>query len=249
MEQITAVWVAFGPVPVIHVKYRRIRTWHGRPPPNLPNLRRVRGCRTTAGGPALPAVGGSQRRDAAESDGTLAGHIYPPGVGVAGHGSDDRTLPVAAMEVVPLSRRFALDICTWRYPAPYHGYDMTEADPDELLQPELGFFAVVRGGPLIGFRSFGSDGRVPGWEYDETALDTGGGLRPELTGQGLGKEAVATGLAFGRVRFAPAAFRVTVAAFNVRALRTVSALGFKSFGSFNAATDGRTFEVLVRPEG
>ncbi len=165
----------------------------------------------------------------------------------AGDGPDDQMVPMSALQVVPLSRQFALDICTWRYPAPYDCYDMTGADPDELLQPALGFFAVVRGGALIGFRSFGSDGRVAGWKYDETALDTGGGLRPELTGRGLGRDALATGLAFGRARFAPTAFRVTVAAFNVRALRTVTALGFKSVGSFYAATDGRPFEVLLRP--
>ncbi len=152
------------------------------------------------------------------------------------------------MEVVPLSRPFAADICTWRYPAPYDCYDMTDADPDELVHPELGFFAVVQGGTLVGFWSFGSDGRVPGWEYDEAALDTGGGLRPELTGRGLGKQAMSTGLAFGRAQFAPAAFRVTVAAFNNRALRTVVALGFKPLGSFTAATDSRGFEVLLRPE-
>lgn len=152
------------------------------------------------------------------------------------------------MEVVPLSHRFAVDICTWRYPAPYGCYDMTAADPDKLVRPDSGFFAVVQGGALVGFRSFGSDGRVPGWAYDEAALDTGGGLRPELTGRGLGRQAISTGLAFGRARFAPAAFRVTVAAFNDRALRTVMSLGFKPLGSFNAATDGRTFEVLVRPE-
>lgn len=152
------------------------------------------------------------------------------------------------MEVVPLTRDFAADICTWRYPPPYGCYDMTEADPDELADPESGFFALLRGGELIGFRSFGSDGRVPGWEYDEAALDTGGGLRPELTGRGLGKTAIATGLAFGRAHFRPAAFRVTVAAFNTRALRTVTALGFNRVGSFNASTNGAAFEVLVRPE-
>lgn len=152
------------------------------------------------------------------------------------------------MEVVALTRDFAGDICTWRYPPPYDCYDMTQADPDELLQPEAGFFALVRGADLIGFRSFGSDGRVPGWEYDEDALDTGGGLRPDLTGQGLGREAIATGLAFGRGRFAPAGFRVTVAAFNTRALRTVNALGFNRVGSFEASTTGAAFEVLVRPE-
>jgi len=94
-----------------------------------------------------------------------------------------------------------------------------------------------------------SDGWVPGWAYDEAALDTGGGLRPALTGRGLGKQAIATGLAFGRARWAPAAFRFTVAAFNVRALRTASALGFKPLSSFSAATDGRIFDVLVRSEG
>ena len=46
--------------------------------------------------------------------------------------------------------------------------------------------------------SFGPDGRVPGWDYDETALDTGGGLRPSLTGQGLGRAVISAGLDFGR---------------------------------------------------
>lgn len=160
---------------------------------------------------------------------------------------------IGPMEVAPLTREHAVDICTWRYPAPYDCYDMTDADPDWLLDPESGFHALLvddgsGGDRLIGFRSFGADGRVPGWEYDETALDTGGGLRPDLVGQGLGRRAIATGLAYGRARFAPAAFRVTVASFNTRALRTVESLGFERVGRFDAARDGRSFEVLVRPE-
>lgn len=156
--------------------------------------------------------------------------------------------PFPAMQVAPLRREHAADICTWRYPAPYDCYDMTDGDPDELLRPQLGFHALLAGGRLIGFRSFGADGRVPGWEYDDMALDTGGGLRPQLVGQGLGREAVSAGLAFGRSRFAPSAFRVTVATFNVRALRTVEALGFERVGRFRATRDPRSFEVLVRPE-
>jgi ribosomal-protein-alanine N-acetyltransferase len=152
------------------------------------------------------------------------------------------------MRIVPLTSAFALDICTWQYPAPYDCYDMTGAAPEELLRPGSGFFTLLLDDALAGFRSFGVDGRVPGWDYDDTALDTGGGLRPQLVGQGLGREAIATGLAFGRSRFAPPAFRVTVAAFNTRALRTLAALGFSRVGSFAAATDGRAFQVLVRPE-
>lgn len=77
------------------------------------------------------------------------------------------------MKVVPVTRPFALDICTWQYPAPYNCYDMTAADPDKLLMPASGFFALLRDDALAGFRSFGEDGRVPGWEYDDDALDTG----------------------------------------------------------------------------
>lgn len=152
------------------------------------------------------------------------------------------------MRIAPLTREHAVDVCTWRYPAPYDCYDMTGADPDQLLDPRSGFHALLDGDELVGFRSFGADGRVPGWEYDDRALDTGGGLRPRLTGRGLGRDAIATGLAFGREHFAPAAFRVTVASFNARALRVVEDLGFARVGRFDATTDGRSFEVLVRPE-
>ena len=152
------------------------------------------------------------------------------------------------MRIAPLRREHALEICSWRYDAPYECYDMAGADPDWLMQPESGFHAVLAGDELIGFRSFGPDGQVPGWSYDETALDTGGGLRPDLVGRGLGRRAIATGLAFGRAQFAPPALRVTVASFNLRALRTVEALGFRRIGQFCASTDGSSFEVLVRAE-
>ncbi len=152
------------------------------------------------------------------------------------------------LRIAPLTREHAEDIATWQYDPPYDVYDMEGADPDELLAPEAGFHAVMAGERLIGFRSFGPDGQVPGWDYDGSALDTGGGLRPSLTGKGLGRSAIACGLAFGRARFAPAAFRVTVAAFNDRALRVVESLGFERVGSFAARRDGRPFVVLVRPE-
>ncbi len=152
------------------------------------------------------------------------------------------------LRIAPLTREQATDICTWRYPAPYDCYDMTDVDPDELLLPEVGFHALLAGDRLVGFRSFGPDGQVPGWEYDDEALDTGGALRPQLVGRGHGRDAIAAGLAFGRARFSPPAFRVTVASFNVRALRTVEALGFERVGRFHASRDGRSFEVLLRPE-
>jgi ribosomal-protein-alanine N-acetyltransferase len=155
----------------------------------------------------------------------------------------------AGMRVVAMTHDYATDIITWRYPAPYDCYDVSGVEPAFLLDPRNGVFALVSGSDdLIGFRSFGVDGRVPGGEYDESALDTGGGLRPSLTGQGLGRQAIQTGLEFGRRRFSPPAFRVTVASFNTRALRVVTSLGFRPVSSFAATTDGRSFQILVRNE-
>jgi len=153
---------------------------------------------------------------------------------------------MTGVRIVPMTQAFATDITSWRYPPPYDCYDMTDADPDFLVDPESGFFALTDDDALIGFRSFGADGQVPGGSYDSSALDTGGGLRPALTGQGLGRRAISTGLEFGRQRFCPAAFRITVAAFNRRALRVVEALGFSATDRFEATTDGTSYVILVR---
>ena len=155
--------------------------------------------------------------------------------------------PLGPMALAPLTRDQAVEVCAWRYPAPYDVYDMTRADPDELADPASGFHALTGDGRLVGFRSFGPDGQVPGWAYDDAALDTGGGLHPGLVGQGLGREAIRAGLAYGRARFAPTAYRMTVASFNTRALRVVESLGFERVARFRAPT-GVAYEVLVRLE-
>ncbi len=71
---------------------------------------------------------------------------------------------------------------------------------------------------------------------------------PSSPGKGFGREAIQAGLAFGRARFAPPAFRVTVTTFNPRAQRVVEALGFRKISSFRASADGRSYEILIRPE-
>jgi [ribosomal protein S18]-alanine N-acetyltransferase len=153
---------------------------------------------------------------------------------------------MAEVLIAPMTAEYAADILSWRYLAPYDYYNVVGGDPDYYLDPANGVYAVLSGGELIGFRSFGPDGRVPGGAYDDSALDTGGGLRPALTGRGLGRSVIAAGLEFGRQRFAPEAFRVTVASFNTRALRVVTSLGFQRVSSFAATTDGRRFEIMIR---
>src|SRR5258708_16244529 len=103
-----------------------------------------------------------------------------------------------------MTAAYVAEIATWRYPAPYDCYDMAGASAAFIATPESGFYALTDGDALIGFRSFGADGRVPGGDYDDSALDTGGGLRPDLTGKGLGRAAIRTGLEFAPRHFSPA---------------------------------------------
>ena len=84
----------------------------------------------------------------------------------------------SGIQVVLLTREHAVDICTWRYPAPYDCYDLTDADPDEMLDAERGFHAVLDSDGLIGFRSFRPDGQVPGWPYDDARWTPGEGCVP-----------------------------------------------------------------------
>ncbi|KAA1420041.1 GNAT family N-acetyltransferase [Mumia zhuanghuii] len=150
------------------------------------------------------------------------------------------------MEIVELTREHADDIVTWSYPEPNGCYDLTGMDPRHFTDLSRGFWALVEDGRLIGYRCYGRQARVPGFDYDDEALDIGGGLRPELTGQGLGQDAISTGLEFARAQFTPTRFRVTVAEFNVRALKVVDALGFVAIDKFESPADLTTYAVLVR---
>jgi ribosomal-protein-alanine N-acetyltransferase len=203
---------------------------------------------------------GSSKAPAGTSPSTPTGHLPGPPPAGRQYTTEPTRYPIwystpgyllpfnDLMRIVPMTAAYAAEIVTWRYPPPYDVYDMSGDDAATLTSADGGFFALTSQNELIGFRSFGADGQVPGGAYDAAALDTGGGLRPDLTGKGLGREAIRTGLAFGREKFAPAAFRVTIATFNIRAQRVVQALGFRRIARFHATADGRSYEMLTRPE-
>lgn len=140
-------------------------------------------------------------------------------------------------------------IAAWSYPTPYHvyGYDGRdeELSREELADPRNRFFAALAQEELIGFRSFGADGRVPGGRYEGAYLDTGGGLRPDLVGKGLGAEILLQGLRFGAASFGSESFRVTIAAFNQRALKVCARIGFRERDRFRRSSDGEPFVILT----
>ena len=56
------------------------------------------------------------------------------------------------MQLMPMTAEYAAEIVTWRYPAPYDCYDMTDVDPRTLASPGSDFFALTDATGLIGFR-------------------------------------------------------------------------------------------------
>ena len=138
----------------------------------------------------------------------------------------------------PMSEADARAILAWRYDGPYAVYNMDADDPGEALAEMLDtrspyYAARDTSGALVGFFAFGTAAEVGGggepalWGLDRS-ISVGLGLRPDLTGRGLGLAFVDAGLAFARDRFAPAAFRLFVMTFNRRAIRVYERAGFQS---------------------
>ena len=150
-----------------------------------------------------------------------------------------------AYEVVEMTAQYALELSGWRYPGELAANDRDAADAVYTLDPVNGYFAVVRDDALIGFCSFGADGRVPGGLYDEDAVDIGFGLA-ELIGRGLGPAALSATLAFAANRCQGRPLRATIAATNNASRRLFESAGFVWFHMFDTA-QGVTFNEYVRP--
>lgn len=132
------------------------------------------------------------------------------------------------------------DIATWAYDGPWAVYDS-----DGVLDPGLGYWAVVEDGTdrLVGFACLGADARVPGLAEVAGVLDLGVGMRPDLVGQGRGRELATCVLGFAAGRGARRV-RAVVQDWNVRSARLLAGLGFDRTGSHPVGD--LTFVVLER---
>ncbi|MEH2936250.1 GNAT family protein [Acutalibacter sp. JLR.KK004] len=129
----------------------------------------------------------------------------------------------------PMTTKAAQAIALWQYEPPYDFYNWEEEDgPDGPLVPGA-FVCLDTQGQPMGFFTFEEEGRIPTLEespYTPGFLDIGLGLRPDLCGKGLGAGFVLAGLAFGRREYGAERFRLSVAAFNRRAIKIYEKCGF-----------------------
>lgn len=141
----------------------------------------------------------------------------------------------------PMTEEAAREVAHWHYDGIYAFYDMGQDPEDlaELLDPanwQDCYYAVRDGvGTLIGFFCFTRDAQT---------MEIGLGLRPDLTGRGLGPSFLEAGLTYARERFYAVTFRLSVAAFNQRAIQVYQRAGFRIVREFPWQTNGGEYPFL-----
>jgi len=101
-------------------------------------------------------------------------------------------------------------------------YDFYNDDGVPPKNPERFYSVCIEDGAVAGFFYFEERG---------DAIFYGLGLRPDLTGRGLGATFVNAGLEFAEARFGRRLIVLDVAEFNERAIRVYERVGFRRTGS------------------
>ena len=157
----------------------------------------------------------------------------------------------------PVTADGARQFVRWTYEPPYDIYNMVddlsdpnlvEAAANYFLDPAIDCHVLLdEADEVLAFCTFGEDAQVPGGDYSLEAVDIGLGVRPDLTGRGLGQQFVTAVIQFASQRFEPDYLRVTIATFNERAQRVWRRQGFVIVQQFAAAVDGgRPFLILEK---
>ena len=125
----------------------------------------------------------------------------------------------------PMNAQYADDIVSWHYDGVYSFYDMA-ADEDDLR-----IFMDTENWQKVTKAILNKDDELVGWasfyaENDDFRLSLG--LRPDLTGRGLGKELVSECVSYARLHYKSAGhtIRLAVALFNQRAIKVYQRVGF-----------------------
>jgi len=144
--------------------------------------------------------------------------------------------------IIPLTEEDAHQVAIWHYEAPYDFYDWDQ-DPEDLAElldsqnwKETYFSVRSEQDDLVGYFSYR--------QMDHETIEMGLGLRPDLTGRGLGSAFVRLGSAFAQTHFSATRLRLRVATFNHRAIRVYQQTGFVPGEIFMQQTNGSEYEFL-----
>lgn len=141
-------------------------------------------------------------------------------------------------------------ILSWRYDESLDFYNpnpfQIKETVQDFLNPGNAYYSIFNNrNELVAYCCFGADARVKGGNYDIEALDIGFGMRPNLTRRGITFRIINAVYDFAKSHFSTTLFRVTVAEFNLQAIRLYEKAGFKQVQKFQRKRDGMYFLVLT----
>ncbi|MEW9181267.1 GNAT family protein [Bacillus mycoides] len=152
------------------------------------------------------------------------------------------------MDIHKLTEEEAKEINTWKYENPYTLYSFSgDAEVIEELLDGTYYGCCGENGEFIGYFCFGENAQVPGGRdanlyRGEDVVDIGLGMKPELTGKGMGEIFFQAGIAFATEELNSKMFRLSVATFNKRAIRLYKNIGFQAGPLF--LSRGREFMLM-----
>lgn len=163
---------------------------------------------------------------------------------------EDRRRREITMRIRHITKEEAKEITSWQYEEPYalYSFSYDVETMEELLD---GTYYSCRNdeGELIGYFCFGENAQVPGGRDaklygGEGIVDIGLGMKPKLTGNGMGGSFLESGIIFAEETFRPTQLRLSVAAFNERAIKLYEKAGFVAEADF--MNQGREFVLMTR---
>lgn len=123
----------------------------------------------------------------------------------------------------------AIEILKWKYEKPYDLYNNVLSGEAIMELTSSSYKAILSNDEVVGFYCTGKDAQVPSGNevgaYSRDCMDIGLGMKPDLTGKGLGTPF------FGFIlqdicEESSKCLRLTVADFNKRAIRLYENFGF-----------------------
>jgi len=151
-----------------------------------------------------------------------------------------------------MNQEDASEIAGWSYAPPYDFYNMdgTEESVNELLNGSYWTVASTDG-QVTGFYCVGASAQVPVGRQigvyqnaGQEVVDLGIGMRPDLTGRGLGSQFLAHVLRDVTENYRFANIRLTVATFNQRAIQLYHQFEFHYEAQFER--EGVVFQTMKR---
>jgi [ribosomal protein S18]-alanine N-acetyltransferase len=149
-----------------------------------------------------------------------------------------------------MTEGYAREILQWQYESPYEIYN-NELNDDGLKELMDGTYVAVvdEKNQLTGYYCTGKNALVPAGNqygaYNETMIDVGIGLKPELTGAGRGRSFfsfILQNIEQENNKSLP--LRLTVASFNQRAIKLYENVGFQTQIKFES--NGIPFQTMVK---